>query len=42
VEDVVAAYAAKAVPQLEDNMHWIRKADQHKMVVGSQARILCE
>ena len=26
--------------QLEDNIHWIREADRHKLVVGSQARIL--
>ena len=26
--------------QLEDNIHWIREAEQHKLVVGSQARIL--
>ena len=26
--------------QLEDNIHWIREAERHKMVVGSQARIL--
>jgi len=26
--------------QLEDNLHWIREADGHRLVVGSQARIL--
>ena len=26
--------------QLEDNIHWIREAGSHNMVVGSQARIL--
>lgn len=26
--------------QLEDNLHWIRKADDNHLVVGSQARIL--
>ena len=26
--------------QLEDNLHWIRKAEQNRLVVGSQARIL--
>jgi len=26
--------------QIADNLHWIRNAEQHKMVVGSQARIL--
>jgi urocanate hydratase len=33
-------YASKAVPQLNDNMLWIREAEEHKLVVGSQARIL--
>jgi len=26
--------------QLEDNIHWIREAEDHQLVVGSQARIL--
>jgi len=26
--------------QMEDNLHWIREADGHRLVVGSQARIL--
>ena len=26
--------------QLEDNLHWIRKAEENHLVVGSQARIL--
>ncbi len=26
--------------QMEDNIHWIREADAHRLVVGSQARIL--
>ncbi len=26
--------------QLDDNLHWIEQADENKMVVGSQARIL--
>ena len=26
--------------QLEDNLHWIKKAEENKLVVGSQARIL--
>ena len=33
-------YAARAVPQLDDNILWIREAEEHKLVVGSQARIL--
>jgi urocanate hydratase len=28
------------VHQLEDNIKWIQKAEENKMVVGSQARIL--
>jgi urocanate hydratase len=38
--DSIKPYAAKAIPQLNDNMLWIREADRHKLVVGSQARIL--
>ena len=42
--DVLEQLAAEAPEeirgQLEDNLHWIREADSHKMVVGSQARIL--
>jgi urocanate hydratase len=30
----------KSVAQLDDNLLWIVKADENKMVVGSQARIL--
>lgn len=26
--------------QYEDNQHWINEVDKHKLVVGSQARIL--
>jgi len=26
--------------QMRDNIHWIREADRHRLVVGSQARIL--
>mmetsp|Transcript_40862 Transcript_40862/g.94116 ORF Transcript_40862/g.94116 Transcript_40862/m.94116 type:complete len:265 (+) Transcript_40862:331-1125(+) len=33
-------YSALAVPQLDDNILWIEEADQHKLVVGSQSRIL--
>ncbi len=33
-------YAARAVPQLDDNILWIEQADAHRLVVGSQARIL--
>lgn len=27
-------------PQIEDNLHWIRNAQEYQLVVGSQARIL--
>ncbi len=42
--EVIEAMAAKAPPemrsQLLDNLRWIREAEKHRMVVGSQARIL--
>ncbi len=42
--EVLEAMAAEAPPeierQLEDNLLWIREAERHRMVVGSQARIL--
>ena len=28
------------VQQYDDNLRWLREAEKHKMVVGSQARIL--
>ena len=28
------------IQQISDNLHWINKADEHKLVVGSKARIL--
>lgn len=34
------SYAARAVPQLNDNLLWIAAAEGHRLVVGSQARIL--
>ena len=30
----------KTVQQYDDNLRWLREAEKHKMVVGSQARIL--
>ena len=33
-------YAMRAVPQFDDNILWIREAEGHNLVVGSQARIL--
>ena len=42
--EVMEAMAADAPPetrqQLDDNLRWIRAAEEHAMVVGSQARIL--
>jgi urocanate hydratase len=42
--DVIAELAAAAPPetrrQFLDNLRWIRQAESHRMVVGSQARIL--
>jgi len=42
--DVIADLAAAAPPetrrQFLDNLRWIRQAESHRMVVGSQARIL--
>jgi urocanate hydratase len=34
------AAPAETRQQMLDNLHWIRSAQEHKMVVGSQARIL--
>lgn len=42
--EVLEAEAASAPPETRnqqlDNLRWIREADRHRMVVGSQARIL--
>jgi len=39
--ELLAAGAPEEIRgQLEDNLHWIREADRHRLVVGSQARIL--
>ncbi|XP_053553057.1 urocanate hydratase-like [Bombina bombina] len=41
LEDIVAQGVSDAVQkQCNDNIHWIREAGKHKLVVGSQARIL--
>ncbi|MEA3461949.1 MAG: urocanate hydratase, partial [Bacteroidota bacterium] len=40
LEQLAAEAPAEIKGQMEDNLHWIREADEHKMVVGSQARIL--
>lgn len=40
IEEMLKEAASKIKQQLEDNLHWIRQAENNKLVVGSQARIL--
>lgn len=40
LEDMLKEAPADIKGQLEDNLHWIRKAEENRLVVGSQARIL--
>ncbi len=40
LERMVPEVPAEIRGQLMDNIHWIREAEAHRMVVGSQARIL--
>ena len=40
LEQLLAEAPEEIRRQMEDNLHWIREAASHKMVVGSQARIL--
>ena len=40
LENLAAEAPAEVRGQLEDNLHWIREAESHRLVVGSQARIL--
>ena len=40
MESLIATAPQEIVPQMEDNILWIRQAAKNKMVVGSQARIL--
>ena len=40
LEKLVSQVPPEIRGQLQDNIHWIREAEGHKMVVGSQARIL--
>jgi urocanate hydratase len=40
MEEILATAPKEVVPQMEDNIHWIRQAGKNKLVVGSQARIL--
>ncbi len=40
LDEMLSTAPADISGQLEDNLHWIRKAEENKLVVGSQARIL--
>lgn len=40
LEQLAAKAPAEIRKQMEDNLHWIREAEAHQLVVGSQARIL--
>ena len=40
LEDMLASAPAEIRGQLADNLHWIRRAEENHLVVGSQARIL--
>jgi urocanate hydratase len=40
IGEMESSAPAEIRQQLLDNLHWIQKAEEHKMVVGSQARIL--
>jgi len=40
LEQLAAEVPPEIKGQLMDNIHWIREAESHKLVVGSQARIL--
>jgi urocanate hydratase len=40
LEQLLTKAPSEIRAQLEDNLHWIREAEGHRMVVGSQARIL--
>jgi len=40
IESLLEAAPADIRQQMEDNLHWIKNAENNKMVVGSQARIL--
>ena len=40
IEQILTKADDEIKQQLEDNLHWIKNANQNQMVVGSQARIL--
>jgi urocanate hydratase len=40
LEKLLVRASSEIIPQLQDNIQWIKSANQNKLVVGSQARIL--
>ena len=40
LENLIKVSPSEIKLQMEDNLNWIKNADENKMVVGSQARIL--
>jgi len=40
MEEIAQVAPAEIIPQMKDNIHWIREAGKNNLVVGSQARIL--
>ena len=40
LEEIMKSAPGEILPQLADNMHWIKEAGANRLVVGSQARIL--
>ncbi|HHJ09446.1 MAG TPA: urocanate hydratase [Bacteroidetes bacterium] len=40
MEEIAKVAPAEIIPQMKDNIHWIREAGKNNLVVGSQARIL--
>ena len=40
LEQLLSGAPGEIRKQMEDNLHWIREAEDHHLVVGSQARIL--
>ncbi len=40
IEDLMKSAPSEIQQQLSDNLHWIKSAEENKLVVGSQARIL--
>ena len=40
IEELILSVPERVRPQFQDNLDWIRAASAHKLVVGSEARIL--